>query len=181
MRRFSLLLSVVVVLLSSAVMLLRPPAAAQDATPTSDLEANKALARRFHDEIFEQGNLAVADDILTPDFAWYSPPDQLSPITGPDAVKQTATDIRGLYDNALTLSDDEVIAEGDRVMIRWTLQGTAQTATGPVPVSFTGIDIFRVEDGKLSELRQLIDQAGLDQQLAAPPARPPPAAATPTP
>jgi predicted SnoaL-like aldol condensation-catalyzing enzyme len=66
-------------------------------------------------------------------------------------------------------------------MIRWTLQGTAQTATGPVPVSFTGIDIFRVDDGKLSELRQLIDQAGLDQQLAAGAPAGSPSAATPTP
>jgi hypothetical protein len=67
----------------------------------------------------------------------------------------------------LTLSDDEEIAEGDKVMIRWTLTGTVQTASGPVPVHFTGIDIFRIEDGKLAELRQLLDQTGLDQQLAA--------------
>src|SRR5687768_13905174 len=48
----------------------RAPVRAQ----TDDLEANKVLARRFHDEIFELGNLAVADEILTPDFVWYSPP-----------------------------------------------------------------------------------------------------------
>ena len=68
MRRYSVLLSIVVVLLSSAVVLARPPAAVQEATPTSDLEANKALADRFHEEIFDQGNLAAADEILTPDF-----------------------------------------------------------------------------------------------------------------
>ena len=75
MRRLFVVVSLVVVL----VGLLgggsgRVGTAAQDATPTADLEANKALARRFHDEIFEQGNLAVADEILTPDFVWHAPP-----------------------------------------------------------------------------------------------------------
>lgn len=74
MRRYSVLLSVVVVLLSGAVVFARPSVAVQEATPTSDLEANKALARKYHDEIFEQGNLDAADEILTPDFVWYSPP-----------------------------------------------------------------------------------------------------------
>jgi hypothetical protein len=70
MRRFTVLFLVVAVLLMSVgAVSIRPPVLAQDATPTSDLEANKALARRFHDELFEQGNLAVADEILTPDFA----------------------------------------------------------------------------------------------------------------
>ena len=58
MRRLSVLLSVVVFIAISAIIVVIVPTVAQDATPTSDLEANKALARRFHDEIFDQGNLA---------------------------------------------------------------------------------------------------------------------------
>jgi hypothetical protein len=96
----------------------------QDATPTGDLEANKVLARRFHDEIFEQGNLAVADEILTPDFVWHSPPDATY-LTGPEAVKQEATDVRAFFHD-LVLSDDDEIAEGDRVVIQWTLTGSAR-------------------------------------------------------
>lgn len=148
----------------------------QEATPTSDVEANKVLARRFHDEIFEQGNLAAADEILAPDFVWYSPPDE--PLVGPEAVKQVATDIRAFFPD-LVLSDDDEIAEGDRVVIRWTLTGTAQTEAGPVPVSFTGIDIFRIADGKLVELWQNTDALGLEQQLSAGTAIGTPAAATP--
>jgi predicted SnoaL-like aldol condensation-catalyzing enzyme len=165
MRRFVLLLSVVVVLLGSAGLIVQSPAGAQEATPTVDLEANKALARRFHDEIFEQGNLDVADEIVAPDFAWYSPPDQADPTIGPEPVKEAATGFRAFIPD-IVLTDDAVIAEGDRVMILWTAIGTAQTETGPVPVRFTGIDIFRIENGLLVELRQLIDDATLEQQLS---------------
>jgi predicted SnoaL-like aldol condensation-catalyzing enzyme len=148
----------------------------QDATPSADLEANKALARRYHDEIFEQGNLAAADAILTPDFVWHAPPDQEF-VVGPEAVKQIATEVRAYFGDDLMLSDDDVIAEGDRVVIRWTLTGTVQTESGPVPVIYTGIDIFRIQDGKLAELWQNTDDLGLEAQLAAAGT---PAAGTPT-
>lgn len=140
-------------------------ARAQDATPGGDLEANKALARRFHEDIFDQMNLDVADEILTPDFAWYSPP-QTTFLVGPEAIKQQATDLRAFIPD-LVLTEDDIIAEGDRVVIRWTLTGTAQTETGSVPIVYTGIDIFRIEGGRLAELWQNTDDLGLDAQLAA--------------
>jgi predicted SnoaL-like aldol condensation-catalyzing enzyme len=171
MRRFGLLLSVVVVLFMGFVAVSgRPTVFAQDATPTSDLEANKAVADRFHEEIFDQGNLATADEILTADFVWRAPPnasdDRL--IVGPEGVKQAATDLRAFIPD-FVLTDDDVIAEGDRVVIRWTLRGTAQGESGPVPVTFTGIDIFRIVDGKLAELWQITDDLGLETQLAGSP------------
>jgi predicted SnoaL-like aldol condensation-catalyzing enzyme len=140
-------------------------ARSQEATPSADLEANKALARRFHDDIFERGNLGAADEILAPTFTWYIPPTETF-LTGPEAIKQQAKDLKAFFPD-LTISNDDVIAEGDRVVIRWTLRGTAQTETGPVPVRFTGIDIFRIENGKLAELWQLIDNVGLQAQLDA--------------
>jgi ketosteroid isomerase-like protein len=137
----------------------------QDVTPTADLEANEALARRFHDEIFEQGNLDVADEILAPDFAWYNPPTDTF-LTGPEAIKQQARDFRGFF-SELVMTDDDVIAEGDRVVIRWTARGTIQTESGAVPVTYTGIDIFRIADGRLAELWQNTDDLGLEEQLSA--------------
>jgi predicted SnoaL-like aldol condensation-catalyzing enzyme len=151
-------------------------ARAQEATPSADLEANTALARRFHDEIFEQGNLDVADEILTPDFVWHAPPDQEF-VVGPEAVKQVATEVRAYFGDDLVMSDDDEIAAGDRVVIRWTITGTVQTESGPVPVVYTGIDIFRIENGKLAELWQNTDDLGLEAQLAAAGT---PAAGTPT-
>jgi predicted SnoaL-like aldol condensation-catalyzing enzyme len=149
---------------------------AQDATPPADLAANKALAHRFHEDIFDQMNLEVADEILTPDFAWHSPP-QTTFLVGPAAVKQQATDLRAFAPD-LVLTDDDIIAEGDRVVIRWTMTGTAQTEGGGVPIVYTGIDIFRIENGRLAELWQNTDDLGLEAQLAAGAATP--AAGTPT-
>jgi predicted SnoaL-like aldol condensation-catalyzing enzyme len=169
MRRFTVPFLAVAVLFTGVVAVSGWPAVvAQDATPTSDLEANKALAQRFHDELFEQGNLAVADEILTPDFVWHAPPDQ-DFVVGPEAVKEVTTGLREFFPD-LELSDDDVIAEGDRVVIRWTLSGTGQMETGGVPVSYTGIDIFRIESGQLAELWQNTDDLGLEEQLAATPA-----------
>jgi predicted SnoaL-like aldol condensation-catalyzing enzyme len=181
MRQYSVLLPLVVavVLLSSAVVSSRSPVAAQQATPAADLEANKVLARRFHEDIFAQGNLAAADEILTPDFVWHAPPQETF-VVGPEAVKQVATDFRAFIPDFVTSHDDE-IAEGDRVVIRWTTRGTAQTESGGIPVIYTGIDIFRIADGRLAELWQNTDDLGLEAQLAVPPAMATPAAGTPTP
>jgi predicted SnoaL-like aldol condensation-catalyzing enzyme len=52
-------------------------------------------------------------------------------------------------------------------VIRWTLTGTVQTETGNVPVVYTGIDIFRIQDGKLVELWQNTSDLELEAQLAA--------------
>jgi hypothetical protein len=128
-----------------------------------DLEANKALARRFHHDIFERMDLAVADEILTPDFTWYGPPKTVF-LVGPAAIKQQAMDLRAFFPD-LVLNEDDIVAERDRVVIRWTLLGTAQTDHGGVPVVYTGIDIFRIEGGKLADLWQETDDLGLQQQL----------------
>lgn len=166
--------------LAAAGALLVPKLAqAQESTPAADLEANVVLARRWHDEIFEAGNLDVADEILTPDFAWRGPPNTANPTVGPEAIKQAATDVRAYFHN-LILTDDDEIAQGDRVAIRWTLTGTVHTESGDVPVVYTGMDIFRIEDGKLAELWQNTDDYGLAQQLGEIPTEATPAAATPT-
>ena len=164
MRRVSILLSVVALIALSTIAVGSAPIVAQEATPTPDLEANKVLARRFHEEIFDQGNQEVAAEILAPDFVWHAPVGD--PIAvGPEAVNAVATDLRGFIPD-FVLTDDDEIAEGDRVVIRWTLTGTAQGESGPVPVIYTGIDIFRIADGRLAELWQNTDDLGLEQQLA---------------
>ena len=169
MRRLTVpLLAVVLLFMGFVAVSGRPTVLAQEATPTGDLEANKALARRFHEEIFDQGNQAAAAEILTPDFVWHAPPQEIF-VTGPEAVNEVATEVRAFIPDFVS-TDDDVIAEGDRVVIRWTMTGTAQTEAGGVPVIYTGIDIFRIENGKLAELWQNTDDLGLEEQLAATPA-----------
>jgi hypothetical protein len=65
---------------------------------------------------------------------------------------------------------DEMIAEGDRVMVRWTHRGTHQGEMRGLPpthkqVTVSGINIFRVADSKIVEVWDISDRLGMWQQL----------------
>lgn len=134
-------------------------------------DENKRLADRFHMDIFQAGRLEVADEILSPDFMIHAPgyPPEWS--RGTEGTKQLATAIiEGIPDRRIT--HDETIAEGDKVMIRWTMTGTHSGELMGVPptgrpIEVTGFDLFRIEDGKLTELWQNWDQLRLMQQIGA--------------
>lgn len=128
---------------------------------------NKELADRFHMDIFQEGRLEVADEILTSDFRWHggmAPPEQ-----GPAGVKQVATAIIGAFpDRQITHHD--AIAEGDKVLIRWSMRGTHEGDLMGIPptgksITVTGFDYFRIEGGKIAEMWQEADQLGMMQQL----------------
>ncbi len=131
--------------------------------------ANKALARRFHEEIFKQGKLAVADEICAPNFVIHSPGLPLEMQRGPEGVKRFATMIRTAF-TMDSLTNDDSIAEGDKVVNRWTNRGKHKGELFGIPatgkdVTVTGIDVFRIAGGKLVELWQNWDQLGMLQQL----------------
>jgi steroid delta-isomerase-like uncharacterized protein len=65
---------------------------------------------------------------------------------------------------------DEMIAEGDRVMVRWTFHGTHQGEFHSLPstykqATYSGINIFRIADGKIAEVWDIFDRLWLWQQL----------------
>lgn len=130
------------------------------------VEANRTLARRFRDEIFAQGNLTAADEILAPDVVWHA---DVAP--GAEGVRAHATELRDAFPD-LALSADQVVAAGDRVAILWTMRGTHQgelygaPPTGN-PVTTPGTDIFRIENGKIAEIWTVGDDLGLLIQLGA--------------
>jgi steroid delta-isomerase-like uncharacterized protein len=138
-----------------------------NSTVTS-IEENKRLAARPHEEVFNQGNLDAADGIFSSDFAQYEP--HLPPLPrGPEGVKRLASMLRAAFPD-LQLRLDETVAEGDNVVHHWTFQGTHQgefngiSATGR-RVVISGIDIWRVRDGKLTENQQIVDNLSLLEQL----------------
>jgi steroid delta-isomerase-like uncharacterized protein len=138
------------------------------------VQDNEAVAARFHEEVFQQGRLEVADEICAPDFRWFSPGLPAEGGAGPQFVKQFASMLRSAFPDLLLRAEDS-IAEGDRVVERWTMQGTHQGEFQGTPptgkrVTVTGIDIFRISGGKLVELRQQVDNLGLLQQLGVIPA-----------
>lgn len=136
------------------------------------IQENKALCARPHEEIFNQGNLALADEIFSPDFMWHEA--HLPPLPqGPESIKMFATMLRSAFPD-LHLSLEDSVAAGDRVVTRWSFQGTHRGEFFGVPptgrtVTTSGIDIWRVRDGRIVENQQVVDNLGLLQQLGAVP------------
>jgi steroid delta-isomerase-like uncharacterized protein len=136
------------------------------------IEANKELHRRFFEELFNQGNLERADEIVAADYYNHNP----APGETPDleGLKQFITTVRRAFPD-LHFTIEDQIAEGDKVLSRWTATGTHQAvfagipATGR-PIRVTALNIHRVVDGKIQEGWLNWDALGLMQQLGAIPA-----------
>lgn len=133
------------------------------------IQDNKALALRPHEEIFNQGKLDLVDQIFAPDFTWHSPGVPPDLPRGPEGLRHFVMTLRSAFPD-LYLTVEDSIAEGDRVVNRWVFHGTHKGEfAGILPtgkqVSLTGIDIWRISDGKIAELCQELDFHGLLRQL----------------
>jgi len=107
-------------------------------------EEHKAIIRRVIEEILNQGNLSAIDDLFAPMFVDRSSPDQLP---GPDGVKGYVSSVRAGFPDLLVDIND-LIAEGDKVVVRTTWQGSHQIGS---QARRTMIQIFRLEGGKIVE------------------------------
>ena len=136
-------------------------------------EENKAVVRRFLDEIFGEGNLELVDELFAPDYALHDPavPGEVG---GPEGIKQYVSMYRSAYpDTHFTI--EAQISEGDYVVTRWKGQGTHQgellgiAPTGKL-VTVTGIEVDRVSGGRIEETWVNYDALGMMQQLGVIPA-----------
>jgi predicted ester cyclase len=125
----------------------------------------------------------VADEIVAQDHALHDPVLPDLP-TGPEGDKQGLRLYRGAFPGAnLTIEDQ--IAEGDKVVTRWTGRGTHQgelmgVAASGNQVQITGISISRISEGKLAETWTNYDALGMMQQIGAVPKPAPSEEASPT-
>jgi steroid delta-isomerase-like uncharacterized protein len=129
---------------------------------------NKALIVRAWEEIFNQGNLDAADEILAPDYVVHNTAGAPDGHT-PDALKQTVVMQRNAFPDIHTTVVDQV-AEGDMVVSRWIGTGTHKGELMGIPptgvqITNTGILLSRVADGKIAEEWSNYDQLGMMQQL----------------
>lgn len=136
-------------------------------------EQNKALARQMVEQIFNQGNISQVDEFLAPNFVEH---EELPPgiPAGREGVKELTAGFRNTFPDFKATIDD-MVAEGDKVVIRMTWTGTQKGEFMGVPptgkkVSFSVIDVIRIADGKFVEHWGLMDSMGLMQQLGAIPA-----------
>ena len=133
-------------------------------------EDNKMLVRRMIEQLWNQRNLAIADELAAPNFVSHDP---ASPDfgRGPEALKRMVKHYTEAFpDTRFTI--DEMISEGDRVVARWSVTGTHQGRLGDIPptnrqVTVTGVDIARVSGGKVQEVWTSWDALGMMRQLGA--------------
>jgi steroid delta-isomerase-like uncharacterized protein len=132
-------------------------------------ETNKTVSRRFFDEVFGKGKLAVADELIVKDHINSGPgtPPELTP--GLEGTKQLVTMYRNAFPD-LRFTIDDQIAEGDKVVTRWTAHGTHRGELVGIPATgksatVTGIVVDRLANGKIAESWGIFDQFGMMQQL----------------
>ena len=131
-------------------------------------EGNKRLVRRALEEIYTNGDLELANELVHPDFVDHEPAHEQQPI-GPESVKQTVGHLQGAFGELRFEVEDE-IAEGDRVVQRVTMSGRH---TGPLmggeptgkPFAVRHIYIWRIADEKIVEHWGSRDDLGLLRQL----------------
>ncbi len=134
-------------------------------------EENKALVRRLYEEVLNKGNLGVIDELCSADVVDHSAPPGIP--SGIEGVKQMMAMYRAVFpDMHVTIED--LIAEGDKVVSRYTLRGTQKgNFMGIAPtgkqVTLTGIAIDHRVDGKVVEHWENFDQLGMMQQLGVSP------------
>lgn len=131
-------------------------------------EQNKAIVRRLIDEVWNQGNLKVADELFAPTYTHHDPstPDFGR---GPESEKKRVN----LYRNAFPdfrLRIDDLIAEGDTVVARWSCQGVHKGDLSGIPptgkqFNISGLSLARFAGGKMTEGWINWDALGLMQQL----------------
>ena len=136
-------------------------------------EENKALYRKFIDEVIGKRNLAVIDEMMTPDYIEH---DELPPgmPTGTEGLKQMMGMMFSAFPDLQSTTED-VIAEGDKVVGRHTSTGTHSGDFMGIPatgkrVSIGEIHIVRYVNGKGVEHWGQVDMMGMMQQLGVIPA-----------
>jgi steroid delta-isomerase-like uncharacterized protein len=136
------------------------------------VEQNKALFRRFVEEVFNKGNISTIDELLAPNFVEREvlPPGTPS---GREGIKQMTRMFRGAFPD-FNVTIEDMIGEGDKIVARLTWNGTQKGEFMGIPasgkrVSFSVIDIIRVSGGKFVEHWGLMDNTAMMQQLGAVP------------
>jgi steroid delta-isomerase-like uncharacterized protein len=133
-------------------------------------ETNKAIVRRYFDQVLNKQQHDLAEEFLAETIELHGT--DLAP--GLEVVKQWLTMFAAAFpDGHYTVED--VVAEGDRVVVRTTFTGTHQAEMQGIPatgkaVSISSITIFRLDNGKIAEGWLINDNLGMMQQLGIIPA-----------
>jgi steroid delta-isomerase-like uncharacterized protein len=132
---------------------------------------NRAVVQRFLEEVINQGRLEQADEIVAEDFV------ELDPLPGQRQGREGLKEVIGMLRAAFPDMHwvvEEMIAEGEKVVTRFTWTGTQQGTFMGIPatgrnVVVKGVVIDRIVGGMMTDSRILMDTIGMMQQLGAMP------------
>jgi steroid delta-isomerase-like uncharacterized protein len=132
-------------------------------------EQNKSAVRRVIEEVWNRGNATVVDDLVANDYIGHAASLAAGGTQGPEGYKQFFADQRRAFSD-IHYTVEDLVAEGDRVAVRWTALGTHTGVFQGLPPTgkhgqVTGTSFFRVANGKLVECWTQMDELGMLQQL----------------
>jgi steroid delta-isomerase-like uncharacterized protein len=132
---------------------------------------NKALVRRFYEEVWDRGNVEFAHEVFADNYVRHDlRPTEALP--GGVGMAKIAADFRRAFPDACW-HVDLMLGEGDFVAARWTATGTFLGEWGPVAptgqsATFSGVNIYRFDaTGKVAELWNHRDDLGFMEQIGA--------------
>lgn len=129
---------------------------------------NKAQFRRIYEELFNQGNVAIADELVAPDFLNHEVPPGMNN-RGPDSMRQLIKMLRTAFPD-LHVTIEDIVAEEDTVVGRVTMSGThhgSYLGIPPTGRSFqqAQMHFVRFREGKGIEHWGVRDDLGMLRQL----------------
>ena len=129
-------------------------------------EQNKAVVRRIVEDHWNKKNPALIGELFATDCVFYTPDGALK---GQDGARQLYDAYAAAFPN-FSLSTDDLLADGNKVVVRYTFVGTHKGPLAAVPASgkqanVQGIVIFRLAGGKADEVRFVWDKFALMQQI----------------
>jgi steroid delta-isomerase-like uncharacterized protein len=141
-------------------------------------EENKAVVRQFFAEVINGGNLDRADELVTDDYVEHQHLPGAEGRQGIAVAKAFLSMMRGAFPD-FHFDIEDLVAEGDKVVARLTVSGTHRgEMMGLAPtgkrIQTSGIEVFRVADGKLAEHWATFDALGMLRQIGIVPVPSPP-------
>lgn len=136
--------------------------------PSAD---NKALARSNFEDLWNKRDLGKLEQNVAADYIHHEETFQGQETRGIEAWKQMMNMYLTVFPD-LHFTIEDMVAEGDRVVVRWTARGTHKAELMGIPptgkkVVVTGISIDRIAGGKTAETWENWDTLGLLRQLGA--------------
>jgi len=131
------------------------------------IDQNRAIVRRYYDEVLNGRNVAVLDEIAVEDYIENDPFPGMG--NGREQLKLRAGALLSAF-SPCTFKIEDIVAEGDRVAVRWRSRGTQSGEFMGIPPTnrsyeIAGIDFHRLADGRMAEHWHVVDQLSQLQQL----------------